>query len=229
MEKRHRDANKARAQITTRMCRGAPAFQSRHRQSFLKKLLVLFQVRSKLWTVPNFPSQNPDVKLCNKPLPHKYMNPISFLACKCPRQDLCRQLRQNMIASLRIEALIDLINTLAMIISNRSQPISRHKSTDSTRNIRNDEPKNGASCTTSNLVEPTVLVQFSGIGVVLESFLKDICELTFAVGGSVLGIRGGSRMTLSGLVIFSSLRSLTNIIGMKKVLFDRRIERSALH
>jgi hypothetical protein len=142
------------------------------------------------------------------------MNPISFLACKCPRQDLCRQLRQNMITRLRVQSLVDLINTLAVIISNRSQPISRHQSTDSTGDIGNDESKNGTGCTPGNLVEPTVLVQFSGIGVVPEGFFKDICELTIAVGGSIVRIRGGSRMILSGFIVFSSLPSLADVAGM---------------
>jgi hypothetical protein len=119
-----------------------------------------------------------------------------------------------MIARLRVQALVNLIDTLAMIISNRSQPVSGHKSAYGTRDIRNDESQNGASCTPSNLVEPTVLVQFGGIGVVPENFFKDIRELTFAVGRSVVGIRCGSRMTLSGFIVFSSLPSLTDIKGM---------------
>jgi hypothetical protein len=57
-------------------------------------------------------------------------------------------------------------------------------------------------------------VQFSGIGIVAEGFFKNIRELLFAIGRSVVGIRGGPRMTLSGFIVFSSLLSLTDIKGM---------------
>ena len=115
-----------------------------------------------------------------------------------------------------------------MIITNRSEPVSRHKSTDGSRDIRNDESKNGAGSTPRNLVEPTVLLQFSGIRVVPEGFFKDIRKLTFAVGGSVVGIRCGSRMTLSGFIVFPSLLSLKGLAEIDEVLFGHRIERSAL-
>ena len=156
----------------------------------------------------------------NEPTNHAYISPVPSNAFKQTkkkppkgrsnrkslREDFLCQPSQDVTSRLWIQSLKYFIHTLPMIISNRSQPITRYKSTDSPWNIGYNESENSTGSTACNFVKPPSLVrETSSIRVISEGFFEDICELSVCISRSIICVRGW-RLMSSGIIVFFTLK-----------------------
>src|SRR3981189_2390851 len=105
-----------------------------------------------------------------------------------------------------------------MIISDGTESIACHKTTDSTRDIGNYKSQYSTSCAPRDLIHPAMVGRDTRcLGIIPECFFEYICELSIGIGSSVI-CAGGRTMVSSGCIVFFALKSLADSFRVE-VLF----------